>query len=119
LICRAPFSHKSFHPFSDLERVREGLGDKLSLFIQMLASFVSGFIVGFIYNWQMSLIMLIFTPLLMIASFLMAKTASERTHVEQMKYAVAGAIAEETFSSIRTVLSLNGQHQELRRFVFI
>uniref|UniRef100_A0A914DR54 Uncharacterized protein n=1 Tax=Acrobeloides nanus TaxID=290746 RepID=A0A914DR54_9BILA len=100
----------------DLERVREGLGDKLSLFIQMLASFVAGFIVGFIYNWQMSLIMLLFTPLLMLASFLMAKTASERTHVEQTKYAVAGGIAEETFSSIRTVLSLNGQHQELRRY---
>jgi ABC-type multidrug transport system fused ATPase/permease subunit len=47
-----------------LERVREGIGDKTSLFIQMVAAFLSGFIVGFAYNWQMSLVMLLFTPLL-------------------------------------------------------
>lgn len=35
---------------SDLERVREGLGDKLSLFIQMLSAFVAGFGVGFVYK---------------------------------------------------------------------
>jgi hypothetical protein len=30
-----------------LERVREGIGDKLSLFLQMLATFIAGFVVGF------------------------------------------------------------------------
>ncbi|PIO63817.1 hypothetical protein TELCIR_14569 [Teladorsagia circumcincta] len=34
----------------DLERVREGLGDKLSLFIQMVSAFVAGFGVGFAYR---------------------------------------------------------------------
>uniref|UniRef100_A0A915EGF1 ABC transmembrane type-1 domain-containing protein n=1 Tax=Ditylenchus dipsaci TaxID=166011 RepID=A0A915EGF1_9BILA len=31
----------------DLERVREGLGDKASLFVQQMAAFVAGFAVGF------------------------------------------------------------------------
>jgi ABC-type multidrug transport system fused ATPase/permease subunit len=45
----------------DLERVREGLGDKASLFIQMFAAFISGFVVGFFYSWQMTLVMVSFS----------------------------------------------------------
>lgn len=100
-----------------MERVREGLGDKLSLLIQMVSGFVSGFIVGFFYNWQMTLLMILFTPFLAITNAWMARITANRTQLEQEKYAVAGAIAEETFSSMRTVLSLNGQRQEIRRFL--
>jgi hypothetical protein len=45
----------------------------------------------------------------------MGKMTATRTHVEQEKYAVAGAIAEETFSSMRTIHSLNAEKQELER----
>ncbi|KAK0413800.1 hypothetical protein QR680_007001 [Steinernema hermaphroditum] len=100
----------------DLERVREGYGDKLALFLQMMSAFIAGFGVGFFYNWQMALVMLLFTPLLAGTGYWMGKTTASRTQVEQQKYAVAGAIAEETFSSIRTVLSLNGQRRELVRY---
>ena len=102
--------------FSDLERVREGLGDKLSLFIQMVSAFFAGFIVGFIYNWQMSLVMLLFAPFLALTNSWMGKMAAKRTAIEQAKYAVAGAIAEESFSSMRTIHSLNAQNQEISRY---
>lgn len=98
-----------------MERVREGLGDKFSLFIQMISGFISGFIIGFFYNWQMTLLMVLFTPFLALANAWMSKMTASRTEIEQKKYAVAGAIADETFSSMRTVLSLNGQHQEIKR----
>uniref|UniRef100_A0AC34G5B6 ABC transmembrane type-1 domain-containing protein n=1 Tax=Panagrolaimus sp. ES5 TaxID=591445 RepID=A0AC34G5B6_9BILA len=100
----------------DLERVREGLGDKLSLFIQMVSAFISGFLIGFIYNWQMSLVMLIFAPFLVITNSWVSKITAQRTAVEQQKYAVAGAIAEETFSSMRTIHSLNAERQEIKRY---
>uniref|UniRef100_A0A0N5AM76 Multidrug resistance protein 1 n=1 Tax=Syphacia muris TaxID=451379 RepID=A0A0N5AM76_9BILA len=92
----------------DLERVREGIGDKLSILIQLLATFVAGFIVAFTYNWRMTLVMMAFTPLLAGLGGFLGRVVATRTQVEQEKYAFAGAIAEETFSSIRTVLSLNG-----------
>lgn len=82
----------------------------------MVAAFISGFIVGFIYNWQMSLVMVIFTPFLAMTNAWMGSQAARRTHVEQEKYAVAGAIADETFSSMRTVLALNAGRQEINRF---
>ncbi|CAJ0575491.1 unnamed protein product, partial [Mesorhabditis spiculigera] len=100
----------------DLERVREGLGDKLSLFVQMSAAFASGFIVGFMYSWQMTLVMMAFAPFIVISGAWMSKMAASRTHVEQETYAVAGGIAEETFGSIRTVHSLNGHKRQMTRF---
>ncbi|KAI1730757.1 ABC transporter transmembrane region domain-containing protein [Ditylenchus destructor] len=100
----------------DLERVREGVGDKASLFIQQLAAFVAGFAVGFFYNWQMTLVMVIFTPFLAATNAWAGKVAATRTQVEQEKYAIAGAIADETFSSVRTVQAMNGQRQEIERY---
>ncbi|VDO83812.1 unnamed protein product [Heligmosomoides polygyrus] len=100
----------------DLERVREGLGDKLSLFIQMLSAFVAGFGVGFVYNWSMTLVMMIMAPFIVCSANWMAKIIATRTQVEQETYAVSGAIAEETFSSIRTVHALCGHRRELNRF---
>ncbi|KAI6239497.1 Multidrug resistance protein 1A [Aphelenchoides fujianensis] len=100
----------------DLERVREGMGDKASLFIQQISAFFSGFLVGFFYNWQMALVMTVFTPLLALANAWMGKVTASRVKEEQARYAVAGAIADETFSSMRTVLSCNGQFVELERY---
>ncbi|CAD5208160.1 unnamed protein product [Bursaphelenchus xylophilus] len=100
----------------DLERVREGMGDKLSLFIQMMAAFATGFIVGFIYNWQMALVMCAFTPLLALTNSWMGKFTAGRVQMEQEKYAIAGSIAEEAFGSMRTVLAFNGQFRELDRY---
>ncbi|VDK45580.1 unnamed protein product [Anisakis simplex] len=101
---------------SDLERVREGVGDKLSLMIQLVCAFIAGFVVGFVYEWRMTLVMTAFAPLSALTGAWMSRMASSRTKVEQEKYAVAGAIAEETFSSIRTVHSLNGASFEIYRF---
>lgn len=84
----------------------------------MISAFLSSFIVGFIYSWQMTLVMIIFTPALAYTSAWMGQTMGKRTQMEQEKYAVASAIADETFSSMRTVLSLNGQRHELKRFFF-
>ena len=39
-----------------MERVREGIGDKLSLAIQHGTTFVAGFIIGFVKSWQLTLV---------------------------------------------------------------
>ncbi|CAB3408101.1 unnamed protein product [Caenorhabditis bovis] len=100
----------------DLERVREGLGDKLALLVQMFSAFIAGYAIGFFYSWSMTLVMMGFAPLIVLSGAWMSRNMATRTRVEQETYAVAGAIAEETFSSIRTVHSLNGHKRELERF---
>uniref|UniRef100_A0A1I7X1Z2 ABC transmembrane type-1 domain-containing protein n=1 Tax=Heterorhabditis bacteriophora TaxID=37862 RepID=A0A1I7X1Z2_HETBA len=100
----------------DLERVREGLGDKLSLFLQMLSAFLAGFGVGFFYSWSMTLVMMAMAPFVVISGAWMSRIMATGSQIEQETYAVSGAIAEETFSSIRSVYSLNGQKRELARY---
>ncbi|VDM81161.1 unnamed protein product [Strongylus vulgaris] len=92
-----------------------GLGDKLSLFIQMVSAFVAGFGVGFAFSWSMTLVMMAVAPLIVISAYWMARIVATRTQVEQEIYAVSGAIAEETFSSMRTVHALCGHKRELNR----
>ena len=82
----------------------------------MISAFVAGFGVGFFYSWSMTLVMMVMTPFIVCSGAWMSRQVATRTQVEQETYAVAGHIAEETFSSIRTVLSLNGQGRELNRF---
>lgn len=57
--------------FSDLERVREGIGDKLSICLQFISTFIAGFAIGFIKSWRLTLVMMSLTPILAIcAAFL-------------------------------------------------
>ncbi|XP_035220958.1 ATP-dependent translocase ABCB1-like [Stegodyphus dumicola] len=100
----------------DLERVREGIGDKFSMVIQYYSTFIAGFVVGFIKGWQLTLVIMSLTPLLALSSAFLGKLIASSSAREQQKYAVAGGIAEEVLSSIRTVTSFNGQERECKRY---
>ena len=49
---------------SDVERIQAGIGDKLSLFIDNFATFGGGFVIAFVVNWKMALIVAIMLPLI-------------------------------------------------------
>lgn len=59
--------------FSDLERIREGIGDKCSMLIQYGSTFIAGFIVGFVKGWQLTLVIMSMTPLLTLSSAFLGK----------------------------------------------
>ncbi|CAG2221419.1 ABCB1 [Mytilus edulis] len=100
----------------DLERVREGIGDKLSLLIQFVAQFFAGFAIGFYKSWNMTLVMMSLTPLLAILGGYFSALMQNFAKREQALYADAGSVAEEVISCMRTVVSFNGQKQEVKRY---
>lgn len=100
----------------DLERVREGIGDKFSMVIQYGSTFVIGFVVGFLKGWQLTLVIMSLTPLLALSSAFLGKLVASSSAREQQKYSLAGGIAEEVLSSIKTVTSFNGQEREVKRY---
>ncbi|KAK3611392.1 hypothetical protein CHS0354_036589 [Potamilus streckersoni] len=100
----------------DLERVREGIGDKVSLCIQFGAAFLCGFGIGFWKGWKLTLVMMSLTPLLAICAAFFSKILVNYTKKEQETYAQAGSVAEEVLSCIRTVMSFNGQKLEQKRY---
>ncbi|XP_067658455.1 ATP-dependent translocase ABCB1-like isoform X1 [Haliotis asinina] len=100
----------------DMEKLREGIGDKFSLCVQFFSAFISGFVIGFIKGWKLTLVMMSLTPVLAIAGAFMSKAIASFSKREQEKYAEAGSVAEEVLSCVRTVISFNGQKQEIKRY---
>lgn len=49
---------------SDINTIHEGIGDKICIFVQLFATFLTGIIIGFIYGWKLTLVILSVSPLL-------------------------------------------------------
>lgn len=57
----------------DLDKVYNGMGQKIGMFLQNASIVLVGFIMGFVYGWKLTLVIIAISPLLMIAGGLMAK----------------------------------------------
>uniref|UniRef100_H2ZR93 Bile salt export pump n=1 Tax=Ciona savignyi TaxID=51511 RepID=H2ZR93_CIOSA len=96
----------------DISKIQDGISDKVSISIQMLCRAIAGLIIGFVYGWQLALVILAVSPLLIVS----AGIATAFTKKELDAYAKAGAVAEEVISSIRTVVAFDGQAKECERY---
>ena len=60
---------------SDVDKIHDGIGDKVSLFIQWVSTFFGGFVVAFIRDWRLTLLLIVFAPLLMVGGYMMTKVS--------------------------------------------
>ncbi|KAG2465266.1 MDR1 protein, partial [Polypterus senegalus] len=94
------------------------------VFGEMTDSFVSsgiqvnitGIIIGFVYGWKLTLVILSVSPLIGVSAAVWSKVLATLTSKELTSYAKAGAIAEEVLVAIRTVVAFNGQHKASERY---
>ena len=93
---------------SDVLLIQDGIGEKMGTFVQFIAMFLGGFVVGFVYSWKMSLVILSVTPILMVCGAFLGKLMADFSTKGQTFYAKAGGIAEEVISCIRTVAAFGG-----------
>uniref|UniRef100_A0A667FHT1 ATP binding cassette subfamily B member 4 n=1 Tax=Lynx canadensis TaxID=61383 RepID=A0A667FHT1_LYNCA len=100
----------------DVSKINEGIGDKIGMFFQSMATFFIGFIVGFTRGWKLTLVILAISPVLGLSAAIWAKILSSFTDKELLAYAKAGAVAEEVLAAIRTVIAFGGQKKELERY---
>ncbi|XP_023776219.1 multidrug resistance protein 1-like isoform X1 [Cyanistes caeruleus] len=100
----------------DINTIREGIGDKISIFLQFFSTFVSGLIIGFIYGWKLALVVTSVSPLLAASTAIWSTLLASLTAKELSAYAKAGAVAEEILTSIRTVVAFNGQQKALEKY---
>jgi len=97
-------------------QIQEGIGETVSTFIYSIAMLISGFIIGYIFGWQLALVLTSITPLLAITGTAFVYSVQKQTNFTSKSYADAGAISEEALNSIKTITSLNGQEKELKRY---
>ncbi|XP_010180454.1 PREDICTED: multidrug resistance protein 1-like [Mesitornis unicolor] len=100
----------------DINTIHEGIGDKICIFVQFFATFLVGIIIGFIYGWKLTLVILSISPLLAASAAVWSTLLASLTAKELSAYAKAGAVAEEILTAIRTVVAFNGQQKALAKY---
>ncbi|XP_052744794.1 multidrug resistance protein homolog 49-like [Bicyclus anynana] len=100
----------------DVEKYREGIGEKVPMFVYLVMSFVTAVIISFAYGWELTLVILSCAPIIIATTAIVAKVQSSLTTQELKAYSIAGVIAEEVLSSIRTVVAFGGEQKEIQRY---
>ncbi|KAI1312126.1 ABC transporter [Xylaria venustula] len=90
---------------ADTNLVQEGISEKVSLTLTAIATFLSAFVIGFIYYWKLTLILtsVVFALLLVMgtSSFFVVKYTKKNIQA----HAAGGTVAEEVLSSIRNTVA--------------
>eukprot|EP01105_Mastigella_eilhardi_P027107 TRINITY_DN81_c0_g2_i4.p1 TRINITY_DN81_c0_g2~~TRINITY_DN81_c0_g2_i4.p1 ORF type:complete len:791 (+),score=234.57 TRINITY_DN81_c0_g2_i4:116-2488(+) len=101
---------------SDTQKIQEALGEKVGQTITFLGTFVAGWTVGFVKGWQMALVIVSVTPLLIVSAGIMGVVMRKFTARSQDEYAKAGGVAEEVIACIHTVTAFGLQEREAQRY---
>ncbi|TVU32270.1 hypothetical protein EJB05_23994 [Eragrostis curvula] len=101
---------------SDTVLIQDAIGEKVGKFLQLVSTFLGGFIIAFARGWLLSLVMLSSIPPVVIAAASMSLVISKMTNRSQMAYAEAGKVVDQTIGSMRTVVSFTGERKAIGRY---
>ncbi|KAH8277612.1 hypothetical protein KR018_002116 [Drosophila ironensis] len=100
----------------DLDKLKEGIGEKVVILIFLCMTFVIGIVSAFVYGWKLTLVVLSCVPFIIAATSVVAKFQGSLAEKELKAYSNAANVAEEVFSGIRTVFAFSGQEKENARY---
>ncbi|KAK2154279.1 hypothetical protein LSH36_272g05058 [Paralvinella palmiformis] len=96
---------------TDASAVKGATGTPLSTFFRSLASIGAGIIIGFVYSWEMTLLILGIVPFVFIGGYTSMKIRSSNTEDKNKGLEHAGKIAIEAIGNIRTVATLTKEQR--------
>ncbi|ENI01981.1 hypothetical protein COCC4DRAFT_202734 [Bipolaris maydis ATCC 48331] len=88
---------------SNGHNVNNGISEKLSLTIQGVSTFVTAFIVAFVVQWKLTLITISVVPTIIVVISICVGLDTKNENQLLSIQSRAGQLAEEVFSTIRTV----------------
>ncbi|XP_059435947.1 ABC transporter B family member 21-like [Corylus avellana] len=100
----------------DTVLIQDAMGEKVGKFVQLVSTFLGGFIIAFIKGWLLTLVMLSSIPLLVASGAVMSLFISKMASAGQNSYAKAANLVEQTIGSIRTVASFTGEKQAITKY---
>ncbi|KAK9268557.1 hypothetical protein L1049_000311 [Liquidambar formosana] len=101
---------------SDANSILVAMGEKIPDCLAYMSSFIFCLIFGFIQSWRLSLAVLPFTFMFVFPALAFGKLMVDLGMKMIESYGVAGGIAEQAISSIRTIYSYVGERKTLDRF---
>ena len=83
--------------------MNNGISEKLTLTIQAISTFVSAFVVAFVVQWKLTLITISIVPTILIVTSVCVVIDTKNESQLLSIHSKAGLLAEEVFSTVRTV----------------
>ena len=100
----------------DLNKIQDGIGEKMGMFLRFFWSFILSFGIAFYQNWVLSLVLCAVVPVLIIIGVVFGKIITSYSEQELNVYGEAGKLADEVLSSIRTVVAFGGEEIEVENY---
>nr|CAD7601337.1 unnamed protein product [Timema genevievae] len=110
------WSSVSWPQVCDLNKLEDGIGEKVVMFANYITAFFASLILAFVKGWELTLICLTSLPVTMFAMGLISWCTSRLAKKELDAYGKAGTIADEVLSSMRTVVAFGGEDKEVERY---
>ncbi|XP_039146012.1 ABC transporter B family member 19 [Dioscorea cayenensis subsp. rotundata] len=101
---------------TDAADVKSAIAERISVILQNMTSLLTSFVVGFIVEWRVSLLILGTFPLLVLANFAQQLSLKGFAGDTAKAHAKTSMIAGEGVSNIRTVAAFNAQDKILTLF---
>ncbi|EQC42695.1 hypothetical protein SDRG_00422 [Saprolegnia diclina VS20] len=97
--------------------IQEGMGRKVADAINFMTMGLTGIVVGFVYGWDLTLVLLALSPFVAGSGYYMVKTIAAATQGGVEAYAEAGGVAEEALSNIRTIHAFNAMPTVVKNYM--
>ncbi|KAL2547074.1 ABC transporter B family member 15 [Forsythia ovata] len=101
---------------ADAHLIQAVIAEKIPTCLTQLCAFIFSLLVSFLLSWRLALASLPFAIGFIVPGVGFGKLMMNLGIKSKEAYGVAGGIAEQAISSIRTVYSYVGEHQTLKRF---
>ncbi|CAN0885243.1 ABC transporter B family member 11 [Linum grandiflorum] len=100
----------------DTVLIQDAMGEKVGKFIQLIATFIGGFVIAFMKGWLLTLVMMTTIPLVVVIGSVISLMVARMTTQGQTAYAKAATVVEQTIGSIRIVASFTGEKQAIESY---
>ncbi|KIM85661.1 hypothetical protein PILCRDRAFT_776681 [Piloderma croceum F 1598] len=94
---------------TDTHLVQQGISEKVALVVNLMATFMTGFILAYIRSWRLALALTSILPCIAIAGGGTNKFVSKYMQISTQHVADGGTLAEEVISTIRTAHAFGTQ----------
>ncbi|KAI0115349.1 P-loop containing nucleoside triphosphate hydrolase protein [Daldinia grandis] len=94
---------------ADTNLIQEGISEKIGLTLTAAATFVSAFVIGFVFYWKLTLILCSSLFALLMVMGTGSRFVVKYTKDSIQAYAAGGSVAEEVISSIRNAIAFGTQ----------
>ena len=104
--------------FDNMRKMQGGMTSKVPITLSWIAVAIVAYIIAFVTDWLITIVLFALVPLLFIIAFVMIRTVRIYSSKQTAAYGTAGSIANEVLGNIRTVLAFN-KHGEAKRMGLI